>query len=374
MNAKQFKEFMEMMSGRSSSKETNHVRIKCFFSTEDEDPIEWFDDFERAAEANNWNGDRRLQIASGYLKEAAADWYKEERINISYWKTGSEDEVERRKFAPPEKQHHWQLELNSLTQQEHERVDTYNTKVKRLLNRVNTNNGLPDAYIVRMFLDGLKGMNAALVAITAPKSLSDAVAAARRVEAGNYYSQHNLEQLKVKNELSDMKRIIDEMALNYAVLAHKLEKSRNEGQSLFQKKGPQCYKCGKIGHYIRDCMPKKKINEMSLNYADLTEKLNSNNNNRPMKERFPVERRGPQYISFDLNRIHNAGYIHSDFHSGNILRDKCISESIRSYISDLGLSKEKDINDSENCIYGVMPYIAPEVLSGPKFTPATDIC
>jgi len=57
MNTKQFKEFMEMMSSRSNSKETNHVWIKSFFSTEDKDPIEWVDDFECAAEANNWNRD-----------------------------------------------------------------------------------------------------------------------------------------------------------------------------------------------------------------------------------------------------------------------------------------------------------------------------
>ncbi|CAG8545956.1 19644_t:CDS:2, partial [Gigaspora rosea] len=50
------------------------------------------------------------------------------------------------------KTHCWQLELNSLTQQEHERVDTYATK----FNRVNSDNCLPDAYVVRMFLGGLK--------------------------------------------------------------------------------------------------------------------------------------------------------------------------------------------------------------------------
>jgi len=124
----------------------------------------------------------------GYLKEAAADWYKEVRSTISNWKTKSEEEAEKNKsfyhllvdqFAPPEKQHHWQLELNSLTQQEHERVDTYATKFKRLLNRVNTNNCLPDAYIVKMFLEGLKGMNATLITVIAPKSLSETIAAAR---------------------------------------------------------------------------------------------------------------------------------------------------------------------------------------------------
>ncbi|RIB25549.1 kinase-like domain-containing protein [Gigaspora rosea] len=40
---------------------------------------------------------------------------------------------------------------------------------------------------------------------------------------------------------------------------------------------------------------------------------------------------------------------------------------------NLGLSKGKDNNDSGSCIYEVMPYVAPEVLSGQKFTPAADI-
>ncbi|RIB15256.1 kinase-like domain-containing protein [Gigaspora rosea] len=78
-------------------------------------------------------------------------------------------------------------------------------------------------------------------------------------------------------------------------------------------------------------------------------------------------------ISYDLKQVHGAGYIHSDFHSGNILQNKGMNKIIQSFVSDLGLSKEKDKNDSGSCIYGVMPYVAPEVLSGQKFTPAADI-
>ncbi|CAG8793229.1 15751_t:CDS:2 [Gigaspora margarita] len=107
----------------------------------------------------------------------------------------------------------------------HKRVDTYATKFKRLLNHVNSNNCLPDAYIVRMFLGGLKDMNAILVTIVAPKSLSEAVAAARRVEADNFYGQHNAEvakQVRVESKLSDLKKRIDKMALNYAALTAKL--------------------------------------------------------------------------------------------------------------------------------------------------------
>ncbi|RIB10410.1 kinase-like domain-containing protein [Gigaspora rosea] len=75
------------------------------------------------------------------------------------------------------------------------------------------------------------------------------------------------------------------------------------------------------------------------------------------------------HISEELHDIHYAGYIHGDFHSGNILLDR----SMRTYISDLGLSKKEGENVSKGEIYGVMPYVAPEVLSGENFTPKEDI-
>ncbi|CAG8820651.1 20549_t:CDS:2, partial [Gigaspora margarita] len=145
MNAKQFKEFIEMMSSK-------------------------------LMEANNWNGNHKLQIALGNLKEAAADWYSK---FLSFpGKT----------VTPLEKQPCWQIELNSLAQQDHE------------------------------------------IAIAAPKSSSKVIAVARRIEAGNCYSQHNSEiakQVKIKNELSNIKKRIDEIVLNYAALAHKLNRAGN---------------------------------------------------------------------------------------------------------------------------------------------------
>ncbi|RIB26908.1 kinase-like domain-containing protein [Gigaspora rosea] len=74
--------------------------------------------------------------------------------------------------------------------------------------------------------------------------------------------------------------------------------------------------------------------------------------------------------SYELDLIHEyAGYIHADFHSGNILQD-----NITSYIADLGLSRKTDEKVLEGDICGVMPYVAPEVLSGEQqFTQAADI-
>ncbi|RIB25740.1 hypothetical protein C2G38_2066781 [Gigaspora rosea] len=77
-------------------------------------------------------------------------------------------------------------------------------------------------------------------------------------------------------------------------------------------------------------------------------------------------------ISYDLSRIHKAGLIHGDFHSGNILLNQVINGNINSYISDLGLSRKQDDHDSKG-VYGVIPYIAPEVLKGLEQTKETDI-
>ncbi|CAG8798349.1 3613_t:CDS:2, partial [Gigaspora rosea] len=118
---------------------------------------------------NNWAENRCLKIASGYLKGAAAEWYKENKNEIKNWKTESENEDEKKKsfyhllakqFAPPERQHHWQIELNSLKQQEFEKVDVYASKFKKLLSRVNLDKGLAEGFIVGMFLSGLKKNNA----------------------------------------------------------------------------------------------------------------------------------------------------------------------------------------------------------------------
>lgn len=61
-------------------------------------------------------------------------------------------------------------------------------------------------------------------------------------------------------------------------------------------------------------------------------------------------------IATGLADIHRAELIHADFHSGNIL----ISAGGKALISDLGLSKK--LNSSATTeIYGVIPYVAPEL-------------
>jgi serine/threonine protein kinase len=76
-----------------------------------------------------------------------------------------------------------------------------------------------------------------------------------------------------------------------------------------------------------------------------------------------------QRIARGLFDIHNAGKVHKDFHSGNILIDDKLP-----YISDLGMCQPANKqSDKVEGIYGVLPYMAPEVLRGHQYTKAADI-
>jgi len=72
-------------------------------------------------------------------------------------------------------------------------------------------------------------------------------------------------------------------------------------------------------------------------------------------------------ITQGLKDIHRKKLVHRDFHSGNIVvGSEC-------HITDLGLSKPVNEAQTENTIYGLMPYMAPEVLKGEKYTQKSDI-
>src|SRR2546429_478856 len=74
-------------------------------------------------------------------------------------------------------------------------------------------------------------------------------------------------------------------------------------------------------------------------------------------------------IGIGLNNLHKSDIIHQDFHPGNLLfnNEKAL------LITDFGLCNPANQNSESNDIYGVMPYVAPEVLKGKPYTKAADI-
>ncbi|RIB23380.1 kinase-like domain-containing protein [Gigaspora rosea] len=75
-------------------------------------------------------------------------------------------------------------------------------------------------------------------------------------------------------------------------------------------------------------------------------------------------------IASDLQIIHSLRLIHRDLHSGNILQDNLSN----AYIADLGLTTSTNIDLKEaDSVFGILPYIAPEVLEKTSYTTASDI-
>jgi serine/threonine protein kinase len=73
-------------------------------------------------------------------------------------------------------------------------------------------------------------------------------------------------------------------------------------------------------------------------------------------------------IAEGLINIHSVDIIHRDLHSGNIFFQYKFP-----YIGDLGISKSATESTDNKENYGIIPYMAPEIFQGQKYTKASDI-
>ena len=95
------------------------------------------------------------------------------------------------------------------------------------------------------------------------------------------------------------------------------------------------------------------------NNGNFRQYLNNNFNSLSWKKKLSNLR----IIALGLSKIHDKGLIHHDFHCGNMLQvGNCTT------ITDLGLCQPANVKSSQNeyekQVYGVLPYVAPEVLRG----------
>ena len=121
-----------------------------------------------------------------------------------------------------------------------------------------------------------------------------------------------------------------------------------------------------VNHFGMTKFPESDNCAIVINYVSggsLRNYLQKNHSNLTLKDRIIMFHR----LCKSLYCLHEEGLIHCDLHSGNILVD-----GGRCYITDLGLCGPVD-DESPNKIYGITPYIAPEILSGNKNTKESDV-
>ena len=128
-------------------RELSLVKIEPFKGYKNKDPHEWIKLFNHAFIANNWPNNRKIQIAAGFLKDAALDWFTANVENIGQWHQNNAnnnfDDLFIARFSPETKQNQWYYELMTIRQTAGEKVEEYSRRFKRLLRKVNTNNLVP---------------------------------------------------------------------------------------------------------------------------------------------------------------------------------------------------------------------------------------
>ncbi|GES76239.1 kinase-like domain-containing protein [Rhizophagus clarus] len=137
----------------------------------------------------------------------------------------------------------------------------------------------------------------------------------------------------------------------------------NEAKSHFtiSSKWPSIIQCYGI---TQDPSNRSYMLVIDIADTDLRKYLQQTQNQLEWKERIKIARG----ISIALRVIHRENAIHRDLHSGNVLYSRL---NQRWYISDLGFCGPA--NKSSESIYGNLPYIAPEVISGKNTSKESDI-
>ncbi|PKY27506.1 kinase-like protein [Rhizophagus irregularis] len=154
------------------------------------------------------------------------------------------------------------------------------------------------------------------------------------------------------------------------VAVKKLRDSQNISKH-FLNELRSLYQCSDNNKWIIGCYgitqdPKTKDYMLILNYAEggnLHDYLQKNFINLTWGDKLFILQR----ITFGLQTIHYNNFIHRDIHSGNML----LSEYWK--VGDLGLSQPTNNESSNNEIYGVIPYIAPEIFKGAAFSKESDV-
>ncbi|GBB97833.1 hypothetical protein RclHR1_30840002 [Rhizophagus clarus] len=208
------------------------VEVPPFYGNDTEDPNEWIDIFIQAHTTNGWADARRVALAAGHLKEAAYDWYQNDKTNITQWEGNPANSFKERLiayFATP-----------SLKESMGKRITR------------------TDQHQVNYFINGLSPIYVSQVVLASPATLAAAIDRAKLVESGVKYTLLNampkeeapipstsqsvvapapvpapVNQVEnsLKNELDALTKQMQQLSINYANLSASVTRTPRFNQS-----------------------------------------------------------------------------------------------------------------------------------------------
>ncbi|CAB4434015.1 unnamed protein product [Rhizophagus irregularis] len=144
--------------------------------------------FEAAFAANGWPDNRKIALAAGFLKEAACDWYEDNRGTINQWHVDNNannfDTQFIAYFATAARRNQWTRELQNIKQGDNESVETYSRRFKKLLNKATQGEALAARYQINYYINGLKPFLVGQVVIGNTDTLEATITRAKLVELG----------------------------------------------------------------------------------------------------------------------------------------------------------------------------------------------